>query len=317
MQNNMLVITGGLGFIGKNFLDKIKNKYDSIIVIDKNSTHSDIDFFNSIKQDNITLIESDIGDVNNFKDLLPRKFFIINFAAESHVDRSFINSIDFSFSNYISTHKLLEFIRVADLDPRIIHISTDEVYGTIYDEAATESHNISPTNPYSVSKAAADLLCQTYAKCYDLDIIIVRPNNIYGPFQHYEKLIPAAIAASYGDKKLIIHGDGSPKRSFLNVQDFSNAIDILLQANWSDLDFSIFNITSSNEYSVIQIVSMIADISNKPMESFASFGKDRPFNDLRYYTDCSRLIDLGWSEKENFHTSLQKMYTHKMVFKGK
>ena len=317
MQNSSLVVTGGLGFIGKNFLEYIKNHYETIIVIDKNSSHSDIDFFNAMKQENMTLIESDIGDVDNFKDLIPRKFDIINFAAESHVDRSFINSIDFSYSNYISTHKLLEFFITSDLYPRIIHISTDEVYGTIYDEAATESHNISPTNPYSVSKAAADLLCQTYAKCYGLNILIVRPNNIYGPFQHFEKLIPATIAAAYGDKKLIIHGDGSPKRSFLNVKDFSKAIDILLKSNWNDLDFSIFNITSSNEYSVIQTVSMIADISDKPMESFASFGKDRPFNDLRYYTDCSRLIDLGWSEKEDFHKTLQKMYEDKMIFKGK
>ena len=314
MQNNLLVVTGGLGFIGKNFLDFIKNKYKKIIVIDKNSQHSDLDFYNTIKHSDIVLIESDIADVENFKNLLPRKFDLVNFAAESHVDRSFYNSIDFSFSNYISTHKLLEMIRIGDYDPRIIHISTDEVYGTILDKAATESHNLNPTNPYSVSKAAADLLCQTYSKCFGLNIIIVRPNNIFGPFQHIEKLIPACIESVYGGKGLVIHGDGSPKRSFLNVLDFSRAILLLLESEWNNLDFSIYNITSLNEYSVLEIVEMIAEISNKNIESFASFGKDRPFNDLRYYTDCSRLNTLGWFEEEDFYENLKNIYSKRMIF---
>lgn len=317
MQNKLLVVTGGLGFIGKNFIEFVKEKYEEIIVIDKNSTHSDIAFYKKIIHKNIQLIESDIADVHNFKQLLPIEFDLVNFAAESHVDRSFLNSIDFSYSNYISTHKLLEFIRVNNLKPRIIHISTDEVYGTVFKNAAKEDHKISPTNPYSVSKAAADLLCQTYKKCYGLDIIIVRPNNIYGPFQHIEKLIPASINAALGNKKLVIHGDGSPKRSFLNVVDFSKAILILLETKWDLLEHSIFNITSSNEYSVVEIVNMIAEISgvtNK--DSFASFGSDRPFNDLRYYTDCSRLSNLGWSEEEDFYSTLKIIYEHNQVFLG-
>ncbi len=316
MQNDFLVITGGLGFIGKNFTNYVADRYQKVLIIDKNSAHSDIVFYESLNLQNIDLIESDIGEVDNYRDLLPRKFDLVNFAAESHVDRSFFNSIDFSFSNYISTHKLLEFIRVNDYDPRFLHVSTDEVYGTILDEAANESHNLNPTNPYSVSKAAADLLCQTYAKCYDLNILIVRPNNIYGPYQHFEKLIPASINAAKGKERLIIHGDGSPKRAFLHVKDFSEAIILLLQKKWSDLDYSIFNITSSNEYSVMDVVNMIAEISSTDLKEFASFGKDRPFNDLRYLTECNRLNELGWLEKEDFYENLQDIFNKNQIFKG-
>ena len=317
MQNELLVITGGLGFIGKNFTNFIKDKYKKIILIDKNSEHSDKFFYSRIDHPNMKLVVSDIGDVDNYKEFLPQKFDLINFAAESHVDRSFENSIEFSYSNYISTHKLLEFIRTTELDARIIHISTDEVYGSIVNEAANETSQIKPTNPYSVSKASADLLCQTYVKCYGLNILIVRPNNIYGPFQHYEKLIPRTVHAIKGNSMMTIHGDGSPKRSFLNVLDFSRAILILLENNWDELENFIFNITSSNEHSVLEIIEMFAKISGKDIYTFANFGKDRPFNDLRYYTDCSRLKKLGWSEKEEFFSSIKLIFDDELVFRGK
>lgn len=317
MQNDLLVVTGGLGFIGKNFTQFIKDSYKKILVIDKNSEHSDIDFLNDLNQDNITIIESDISDTNKFEHLLPQSFDLVNFAAESHVDRSFVNSIDFSYSNYIATHKLLEFIRLNNLSPRIIHISTDEVYGSIENQAATESSLIKPTNPYSVSKAAADLLCQTYVKCYGLNILIVRPNNIYGPYQHFEKLIPRAVYAAFNKDFMTIHGDGSPKRSFLNVIDFSKAINILLKEDWNNLKHSIFNITSNNEFSVLEIIKMIAEISDTNISDFASFGSDRPFNDLRYLTDCSRLNDIGWVENEDFSDSIAEIFNKQMIFKGK
>lgn len=317
MRNEVLVVTGGLGFIGKNFTSFIKDKYKQIIIIDKNSEHSDKLFFKTIETSNILIIESDIGDPDNYREFLPEKFDLVNFAAESHVDRSFENSIEFSYSNYISTHKLLEFIRTNKFNPRIIHISTDEVYGSITDYAANESSQLQPTNPYSVSKAAADLLCQTYIKCYGLNILIVRPNNIYGPFQHFEKLIPRTIHATKGNSMMTIHGEGSPKRSFLNVLDFSSAVLILLDNDWNNLEDFIFNITSSNEYSVLEIVKMFSKISGKDINTFASFGKDRPFNDLRYYTDCSRLNSLGWTEKEDFYASIKTIFDNEMVFRGK
>lgn len=312
--NKTIVITGGLGFVGKNFLNYIKDQYEKIIVIDKFSAHSDIKFFENIADKRFQLIKSDIGDIQNYSSFLPNDFDLVNFAAESHVDRSFINSIDFSYSNYISTHKMLEHIRISRLNPRIIHISTDEVYGTVLNEAANEEALIKPTNPYSVSKAAADLLCQTYINCYGLNILIIRPNNIYGPYQHKEKLIPASILAGHGKSRLMIHGNGNQLRSFLHTNDFSSAIKKLLTLDWNELQHNIFNISSSNEYTVNEIVEMVAKFSQKDKKEFATYTEDRPFNDLRYFTSSKRLKDLGWREDEDFKKNFEELYTGIKVF---
>ena len=312
--NKMLVITGGLGFIGKNFLRKIINHYERIIIIDKFSAHSDISYYETIADSRCQLIKSDIGDVNSYSSYLLSDFDLINFAAESHVDRSFINSIDFSYNNYISTHKMLEHFRISELNPRIIHISTDEVYGTVLDKAADEDALIKPTNPYSVSKAAADLLCQTYIKCYGLNILIVRPNNIYGPFHHSEKLIPACVIAANGGRKLSIHGNGEQLRSFLHVDDFSDAILNLLELNWDKTNQNIFNISSANEFTVNDVIQKISKFSKKDVSDFASYSKDRPFNDLRYFTSCDRIKKLGWKEKMKFDDELVKIYSDQLVF---
>lgn len=312
--NEVLVVTGGLGFIGKNFLKYIDEFYSKIIVIDKVSTHSDLSFYNSISSHKFTLIKSDISETHNYATDLPENFDLLNFAAESHVDRSFINSVDFSLSNYISTHKMLEYLRLKKIKPRIIHISTDEVYGSVMDEASDEEGKFNPTNPYSVSKAAADMLCQTYRQCYGFNILIVRPNNIYGPYQHCEKLIPAAVLAASGHSRLEIHGNGEQLRSFLHIDDLSKALHLLLKQNWSCLKNYTYNIASSNEYTVNQIIGHIANLAGKDIEDFAYYSSDRPFNDLRYNTISQKIESLGWSEEANFEEKLAEIYKEIQVF---
>ncbi len=288
--------------------------YSKIIVIDKISTHSDLGFYNSISNHKFTLIKSDISETHNYATDLPENFDLLNFAAESHVDRSFINSVDFSLSNYISTHKMLEYLRLKKIKPRIIHISTDEVYGSVMDEASDEEGKFNPTNPYSVSKAAADMLCQTYRQCYGFNIVIVRPNNIYGPYQHCEKLIPAAILAASGHSRLEIHGNGEQLRSFLHIDDLSKALHLLLKQNWSCLKNYTYNIASSNEYTVNQIIGHIANLAGKDIEDFAYYSSDRPFNDLRYNTISQKIESLGWSEEANFKQKLAEIYKEIQVF---
>ncbi len=314
MLNKNLVVTGGLGFIGKNYINSVKDIYEKIIVIDKGSPYSDFGFFESIKQKNINLYEINIREISALKTELPKSFDLINFAAESHVDRSFKNSINFSESNYLDTHHALEFLRTSSFDFRILHISTDEVYGSSNSIAINESHSMSPTNPYSVSKAGADLLMQAYMLCYKMPILIVRPNNIYGPYQNSEKLIPGVIKSIYEGKKFGLQGRGVVKRSFLNVLDFVNAINILFEEDWNNLDEKIYNVTSSNEFTVREIITKISEIMKVKVEDIINLVPDRPFNDTRYLTSCERLHRLGWKEKINFDEALRDIVINKQIF---
>jgi len=315
-----ILITGGYGFIGSNFIiNQINNKKNQILNYDILTYAANLENLKSFeKNDLYQFVKGDIQDsqllnscINNFKPDV-----IVNFAAESHVDRSFKNSIYFSKANYMAVHRFLEMLRLNKFKGRLLHISTDEVYGTNLKKTAKEDYPLRPTNPYSVSKAAADMLCQTYSKCYDLNILIVRPNNIFGPYQHIEKLIPATINAAYGGKKLIIHGNGLQKRSFLNSDDFFSACELLLSKNWDLFNNRVFNISSNNEYKVIDIIKKIAYFKKVNFKTFSKFGEDRPFNDLRYLISSRSLKSLGWVEKISFEKSLLNLYRKKAIFLG-
>ena len=315
MLNKNLIVTGGLGFIGKNYLNHVKDNYENIIVIDKGSKFSDYKYYENMKQENIKLYEININNISSIYSELPKSFDLINFAAESHVDRSFRNSINFSKSNYLDSHLILDFLKNSDLQYRFMHISTDEVYGSSEKEPANELHPISPTNPYSTSKAAADLLMQTYIRCYNMPILVIRPNNIFGPYQNAEKLIPGVINCINNETKFGIHGTGHVKRSFLHVEDFINAVNILFNQDWNLLEHKDFNITSKNEYSVIEIITKIGKLMKLELHEFTKFIEDRPFNDTRYLTCCDRLKKLGWKEEVDFDEALEDLVKNKKSFK--
>lgn len=290
-----LIITGGLGFVGKNYYLSIRDKWDKIIIIDKVTYAADYDYFLTIKREKDEVVIGDITDIIFLEKNIIKGSTIIHFAAESHVDNSFKSSLIFSKTNSYGTHTLLEACR-NKLVSRFIMVSTDEVYGES-NLPCNESSPIAPSNPYAASKAGADLIAQSYYKSFNIPIITVRPNNLYGPRQNAEKIIPAIVRAVNGGKKLSIHGKGETSRFFLHVNDFNSALNLIIEKGKNG---EIFNINGTNKYKIIDLISEAANYRNISINDFAKFVKDRPFNDQLYFISGKKIKSLGWIAKENF-----------------
>ena len=290
-----LIITGGLGFVGKNYYLSIRDKWDKIIIIDKVTYAADYDYFLTIKWEKDEVVIWDITDIIFLEKNIIKGSTIIHFAAESHVDNSFKSSLIFSKTNSYGTHTLLEACR-NKLVSRFIMVSTDEVYGES-NLPCNESSPIAPSNPYAASKAGADLIAQSYYKSFNIPIITVRPNNLYGPRQNAEKIIPAIVRAVNGGKKLSIHGKGETSRFFLHVNDFNSALNLIIEKGKNG---EIFNINGTNKYKIIDLISEAANYRNISINDFAKFVKDRPFNDQLYFISGKKIKSLGWIAKENF-----------------
>ena len=308
MKNSNILFTGGCGFIGSNVVNYFCEKYKSsnIYNIDR------IDYCSNIKNvndyPNYMFIKGDINstDLINFILNNYKIDYIIHFAAQSHVDNSFGNSLVFSKDNILGTHSLLECSRIYGKLKKFIHISTDEVYGEVDDDTVScEKSILNPTNPYAASKAAAEFLVRAYYISFNLPIIITRGNNVYGPRQYPEKIIPKFIEQLLDNKTMTIHGDGSSRRNFIYVDDVSSAIDIILEKGEIN---QIYNIGSENEYSVIDIAELLLRIirPNYNLEDNIEHVTDRNFNDRRYAIDYTKLKLLGWQEKTNFIEGIQK-----------
>ena len=295
-----LVITGGLGFIGKNFYKNIKDKWDKIIILDKNTYAADYEYFLSIKRECDDVFLGDVTDSDFLEKHINKFDHVIHFAAESHVDKSFKSSTVFSLTNTYGTHLLLDICRFKEVE-KIIVISTDEVYGesNLYcDEGAP----MRPSNPYSATKSGADLISQSYYKSFKMPVVIVRPNNVYGERQNAEKIIPATIRAVNGGKKINIHGNGLTSRFFLHVDDLSSALDLILKKSKGG---DILNIKGSTKIRIIDLISYAAKYKNIEVESISNFIEDRPFNDLLYSVDGSKIINLGWKEEKDFFSTFE------------
>jgi dTDP-glucose 4,6-dehydratase len=300
-----ILITGGCGFIGSNFINYMVPKYPSINFynIDK------LDYCASISNvlvsnfPNYKFFKCDIND-RNFVDFILNTFnidSIIHFAAQSHVDTSFDNSIQYTIDNVMGTHSLLDAAKRFGKLSRFIHISTDEVYGEVSPEhpGCGEHSILNPTNPYAATKAAAEMLVNSYFFSYKLPIIITRGNNVFGPNQYPEKLIPKFIQLLKQNKPMTIHGNGLTRRNFIHTSDVSTAIETIL---FNGIIGQIYNIGSKNEFSVIDIAHTLHSILKPdiPFELCIQFVDDRPFNDFRYAIDTSKLENLEWSEKTDF-----------------
>lgn len=308
-----LIITGGLGFIGKNIARYISasHDYDKLYIVDKNTRVSDIGYFRKYLASDFELIQSCISEIKIEE--YGSSIDIINFAAESHVDESFINAVNFTDQNVLKTHIFLENIRLSKVDCRLIHISTDEVYGGSMMVPCTELANFAPSNPYSASKAAADLLVQTYAQCYGLNIAIIRANNLYGDYQNIEKLIPKAIYMASNEEPFMLHGSGEQTRHFLHCKDFLTAI-LTIMKNWYSVEKKIFNIAADTEQSVVSLVRKIYTSFELDTQKFVKFGPDRPFNDQQYLINDSKLRELGWAPAIDFETELNQIIEHRRIF---
>ena len=308
-----ILVTGGCGFIGSNFINYIVHKYPSYNFINIDAMYycaSHNNILKSVKESkNYKFIEGKIQDYSLIKYILTSENIthIIHFAAQSHVDNSFYNSLQYTEDNVKGTHVLLEAIRQTNKDILFLHFSTDEVYGEseLNECAKNELSLLCPTNPYAASKAAAEMYVNSYIHSYGLKCIITRCNNVYGPNQYHEKLIPRFIKLLKDDKKLTIHGNGSALRTFINVKDVCSAVDIILH---NGLIGEIYNIGSDpeNEKSVLDVAKIIVKLvkNDDDYKKYLEFIEDRPFNDKRYFISNDKLKKLGWKQKYNF-TSLE------------
>lgn len=300
-----LLVTGGLGFIGSNFIRQIllHNLNYKIINIDKIGIGANPKNLKDLNNRNgYNFIKGDISNPKSIYGAIEEVDAVINFAAETHVDRSIVDPNPFLESNITGTFNLLEAERKLNKPIRHIQISTDETYGDITKGSFREEDMLKPSNPYSASKAAADMLCQAYHRTYGMDIIITRCTNNFGPYQFPEKLIPKTIIRAQKNLPIPIYGTGENIRDWIYVQDHCEAIDLTLRKGKSG---EIYNISSGNELLTITVVKKILDALNK-QENLITFVEDRPGHDIRYSCDSSKIRDeLSWKPKHHFDFALK------------
>ena len=295
-------ITGGAGFVGSHVSEQIFNSYPNskIFIYDKLTYAGNKKYLSSILSNkNVFFIKGDIIDYKKYEKILSKIDIAINIAAESHVDNSFGFPISFTKNNTLGAHIFIHKCIEKNVK-KILHVSSDEVYGEKLYGSSIESDPLIPTNPYSASKAAAEMIINSYKYSYSDKIIIVRSNNIYGIRQYPEKLISRTILNLINNKKIIIHGNGYNKRFFLSAKDFANAIDLLI----SKVNKGIYNIGTEESYSNIKVAKMICEYFNKNINSNIKYTADRPFNDRRYSVNYSKIKKLGWKPKFTLKSEL-------------
>ena len=295
MKINSLLITGGAGFIGSHVTERFCQEFPDarIAVLDKMTYSADFDYIaETLKAGHRRLFVGDICDFDLCQRLVRDVDCVVHLAAESHVDNSFGNSLQFTLSNTLGTHTLMEACRIAKVPPRIIHVSTDEVYGEALGKPFVETSILNPTNPYSASKASAEMVVNSYSYSFNLPVIVVRGNNIFGIRQYPEKIIPKFCLQTMLGKKMTLHGAGDNLRHYLAVEDFADALVLLVQKGTIG---EIYNIGSEEEYSNRQIAEMICRHFGKDPEKAITHIRNRPFNDARYSIDLSKINRLGWS----------------------
>lgn len=289
-----IVITGGAGFIGSHITEEMCASFPDaeIVVLDKMTYAADINNLLPLIQANrVYLAVGDVCDYQFCLDILKGCDLLIHAAAESHVDRSFHSSILFTHANALGTHTILEACRVIKV-PRIIHVSTDEVYGEVMSGACDESGALNPTNPYSASKAAAEMIVNGYRHSFRLPIIVIRANNVCGIRQFPEKLIPRSIMSLISGRKIPLHGDGNNVRHYLCAEDFATALTILADKGIIN---ETYNIGSPDEFSNREVAQMVCDEFGVRFRENVEFVGDRPFNDRRYAISWAKISNLGWT----------------------
>ena len=303
-MNLNLIVTGGLGFIGSNFIASISTRIDvnKIVIIDKEGTGSNRENIKNVDPTKYQLVKADLLDTNMISRYFEDVDAVINFAAETHVDRSIKNPEQFIQSNILGTFNLLEIERRLGKKIRHIQISTDETYGSTVGDSFTEGDPLNPTNPYSATKAAADLLCQVYHTTYGLDTVVTRCTNNFGPSQFPEKLIPKTIIRALNNKTIPIYGTGKNVRDWIYVQDHCEAIQFVLKKG---VPGEVYNISSGNEKTNLEIVTKILEILGKP-PSLVRFVEDRPGHDIRYSLNSDKLRSKGWAPSHKFEDSLRE-----------
>ena len=297
-----IFITGGAGFIGSHISEEIFHtfKKSKIIIFDKLTYAGNKHYIkNIINSPRVSFVKGDINNYYSYTKLLKKVDLAINIAAESHVDNSFTNPISFSLTNTVGAHTFL-LNCINNKVKKIVHISSDEVYGEKLIGRCDETQKIEPTNPYSASKAAAEVIINSHKYSYKKEIITVRGNNIYGIRQYPEKLIPRCIISLLKNEKIPLHGKGNNIRHYLSVSDFAKAVCLLIKKK----NKGIYNVGSYDSFSNIHIAKSICKILNKDPKKFIKFVKDRPYNDRRYSISTNKIRKLGWRPKNTLMVDL-------------
>jgi dTDP-glucose 4,6-dehydratase len=305
-MDKYILVTGGCGFIGSNFVRHMLAKYPyHVINFDKLTYAGNPENLQDVEKDKrYTFIKGDIAEVSDLEKAFEFPIeTIINFAAESHVDRSIIDPDTFIKTNINGTFQLLEMVRKRELK-KFVQISTDEVYGSLgKDGKFSEETPLAPNSPYSASKTSADVLAMSYHKTYNMPVVITRCSNNYGPYQFPEKLIPLIITNAMNNIELPVYGDGMNIRDWIHVQDHCKAIDAVLH---NGKEGNVYNVGGENERTNIEIVKLILKALGKP-ESLIKYVKDRPGHDRRYAIDSTKLKkELGFSPKTDFAHGMEE-----------
>lgn len=305
-----ILVTGGLGFIGASYVNLLRStrpKGWDIVILDAFLYAADnARLAQAVREDeSVHLVQCNLRSWSRILHVLAEYDVrqVVHFAAYSHVGASFLNPLEFTEDNVLGTQCLLECCRLhgggGKLE-RFVCVSTDEVYGdSACDDDATpftEDARLNPTNPYSASKAAAELMARTYGLCFNLPIIVTRGNNVIGPHQHREKLLPAVTACIAAGRRARVEGDGLQRRSFLYVDDVAEAIDIIrLRGAVGET----YNVGGAEEHTVLQVVESVLQAlrPGTKLEDWVEHVSDRPYQDRRYYVDTSKLHGLGWSQR--------------------
>jgi len=299
MGRYRILVTGGAGFIGSNFVRFSRYLGNDITVYD---AFTYAGRYENLPRD-VEVIKGDITDYDRLKDVVQRIHpeIIVNFAAETHVDRSIVNPEPFIRTNVYGVYTILKIVK--EFGTRLIHISTDEVYGDMEGkEPADENTVLRPSNPYAATKAAGDALIMAFHRTYGVDAIIIRPSNNYGPYQYPEKLIPRTVIRALNDIPVVVHGDGSQRRDWLYVEDTCRAVLTIIEKGVSG---EIYNVPGFNEKSILQVVEDALRVLNKP-KALIRFVSDRPGQDRRYIMKGDKILSLGWRPLVIWEDGLKK-----------
>lgn len=302
IEDKTILVTGGAGFIGSNFIHYMLKRYSrcKIINLDKLTYAGNLDNLKDIENDpRYEFIHGDIRDREIVQKVFKRAQGVVHFAAETHVDRSILDAGEFVLTDVYGSFILFEALRDSDIE-FFIHISTDEVYGSCDKGFFKEDDPLYPSSPYAASKASADRLAYSYTVTYDLPIIILRPSNNFGPYQYPEKFIPLFVTNAVEEKTLPLYGKGTNVREWLHVEDCCCAIDLVMRKGAPG---EVFNVGSGDEVQNIVIAERIVELLEKP-KSLIKFVPDRLGHDRRYALNCQKIHSLGWKTENVFDETL-------------
>jgi dTDP-glucose 4,6-dehydratase len=304
-----ILVTGGAGFVGSAYVRDVLGRRDGteLVVLDKLTYAGNEANLQPVRDDpelaaRLRFVQGDIADPDVVTPLVREVDAVVNFAAESHVDRSILDPEAFLRTGVIGVHVLLEACRLASHRPRFLQVSTDEVYGSVDEGHATEDWPLQPRSPYAAAKAAGELLVRSYVITHGLDAVVTRGSNTYGPYHHPEKLIPLFVTNAIDDRPLPMYGDGMQRRDWLYVSDHAGGVDFVLRHGTSG---ETYNLPGGVEKTNRETVALLLERLGKPW-SLVRQVDDRPGHDRRYAMDGSRIEELGWRPQTSFEEGLTR-----------